>query len=79
MAERTDSREDLRNIDAPTLVITSTDDGLIPPELSRTMAEAIPEADLVVIDGAGHLSNLERPTEFTESLQRHLRRCGLTG
>ena len=78
MAERTDSRPDLAGIDVPTLVITSTDDRLISPDLSRSMAEAIPDADLVVIEGAGHLSNMERPDEFTGSLQRHLRRWGLT-
>lgn len=79
MAERPDSRPDLPKIDVPTLVITSTEDELISPDLSRSMAEAIPGADLAVIEGAGHLSNLERPEEFDELLQRHILRCGLTG
>jgi pimeloyl-ACP methyl ester carboxylesterase len=41
------------------------------------MAEKIPAADLVVIPGAGHLSNLEAPGAFDEALAAHLSRCGL--
>ena len=78
LADRPDSRPDLAGIDVPTLVITSTDDQLIAPELSRSMAGEIPDAELTVIDGAGHLSNMERPDEFTGLLRRHLERCGLT-
>jgi len=77
LAERPDSRPDLAAIDVPTLVVTSTDDQLIDPALSRSMADAIPGAELAVIEGAGHLSNMERPAEFTGSLQQHVRRCGL--
>jgi 3-oxoadipate enol-lactonase len=69
MAERPDSRLDLPGIDVPTLVITSTDDTLIPPEVSAPMAEAIPGADLLVIQGAGHLSNLEQADTFSGALE----------
>lgn len=77
MAERPDSTPDLPGIDVPTLVITSSDDTLIPPDVSAPMAERIPDARLAVIDGAGHLSNLERPDDFTRLLGEHLSRCGL--
>ena len=77
MAERPDSRADLPGIDVPTLVIASTGDQLIAPEVTAAMAEAIPDAELGTIDGAGHLSNVERPLEFDHLLQRHLERCGL--
>jgi 3-oxoadipate enol-lactonase len=77
LAERPDSRPDLPTIDVPTLVITSTDDQLIDPELSRSMADEIRGAELAVIEGAGHLSNMERPDEFTDLLRRHLGRCGV--
>jgi pimeloyl-ACP methyl ester carboxylesterase len=78
MAERPDSTPDLATIDVPTLVITSTGDRLIPPDVSSAMAEEIADAELHVIDGAGHLSNLEAPGEFDLLLLRHLRTCGLT-
>jgi pimeloyl-ACP methyl ester carboxylesterase len=77
MAERPDSRPDLPGIDVPTLVITSTGDRLITPDISSPMADAIPEAKLEVIDRAGHLSNMEAPGEFNELLLAHLARCGL--
>jgi len=77
MAERPDSRADLPGIDVPTLVIASTGDQLIAPEVTAAMAEAIPDAELGTIDGAGHLSNVERPLEFDHLLERHLERCGL--
>lgn len=68
MAQRADSRPDLAGIDVPTLVITSSADTLISPELSRAMAEAIPNARLETIEGAGHLSNLEAPERFNALL-----------
>jgi 3-oxoadipate enol-lactonase len=79
MAGRPDSTEDLAGIDVPTLVITSTDDTLIPPEASRPMAGQIPGARLEVIQGAGHLSNLEAPQVFNRLIREHLARCGLLG
>lgn len=77
MAERPDSTPDLAGIDVPVAVVTSDADTLIPQEISAPMAELIPGAELVVIEGAGHLSNLERPGEFSQLLARHVERCGL--
>ena len=77
MAERPDSTPDLAGIDVPTLVITSTGDTLIPADATRPMAEAIPGASLEVLDGPGHLSNLEAPEGFNRLLEEHFQRCGL--
>jgi pimeloyl-ACP methyl ester carboxylesterase len=77
MAERPDSTGDLAGIDVPTLIITSSEDGLIPPDATSPMAKQIPGARLAVIEGAGHLSNLEAPQEFDRLLREHLRRCGV--
>ena len=54
----------LENIRAPTLVITSEDDRLYTPDIARDMARRIAGAQLAVIEGAGHLSNLEQPERF---------------
>lgn len=75
MAERPDATPDLAGIDVPTLVITSTGDRLIPPEITSPLADAIPGAHLETIPDAGHLSNLEAPEVFTEALRAHLARC----
>jgi 3-oxoadipate enol-lactonase len=77
MAERPDSTPDLAGIDVPTLVVTSTGDRLIPPEVSSDMAGLIPQARLEVIDGVGHLSNLEATEAFDALLLEHLAACGL--
>jgi 3-oxoadipate enol-lactonase len=77
MAERPDSAPDLPGIDVPTLVVTSAGDTLIPPEVSSPVAGQIPGARLEVIEGAGHLSNLEAPDRFTQLLRGHLAACGL--
>jgi pimeloyl-ACP methyl ester carboxylesterase len=72
MAERTDSTGDLAGIDVPTLVIAASGDLLIPPDETKAMASQIPHAHLEVLEGAGHLSNLEAPDEFTHLLRQHL-------
>jgi 3-oxoadipate enol-lactonase len=69
MADRPDSRPILPEIDVPTTVLTSSGDTLIPPEVTAPMAEAISNADLVTLQNAGHLSNLEDPTGFTDALR----------
>ncbi len=64
MAERPDSVPDLPGIDVPTLVITGSEDRLIPPDVTAGIADGIPGAELVRIEGVGHLSNLEAPASF---------------
>jgi 3-oxoadipate enol-lactonase len=75
LAERADARPLLAGIDVPTTVIVGSGDTLTPPPMSEAMAEAIPGADLVVLEGAGHLSNLEDPEGFTEALRGLLGRA----
>jgi 3-oxoadipate enol-lactonase len=77
MAERADSTPDLPGIDMPTLVVTASGDTLIPPEATTPMASQIPGAQLEILEGPGHLSNLEAPEEFTRLLRGALQRSGL--
>ena len=77
MAERPDSTGDLGGVDVPTLVVTSTGDRLIPAEVSTEMAGAIPGARLEVLDGPGHLTNLEAPESFSQLLREHLSACAV--
>lgn len=51
----------LGEIDVPALVIVGECDGLLPPPLSRAIASGLPDASLVVVEKAGHLTALERP------------------
>ncbi|MBI3648229.1 MAG: alpha/beta fold hydrolase [Actinobacteria bacterium] len=77
IAGRPDSTPDLPGIHVPTLVITGSADTLILPEATAAMADQIPGAALAVIEGAGHLTNLEAPEEFNRLLEEHLARSGL--
>ena len=61
---RADTRDLLPTIAVPTLLIWGDADKRSPLRVGQTMAEAIPGARIATIAGAGHLSNLERPSEF---------------
>jgi 3-oxoadipate enol-lactonase len=63
-----DQRQRAAGIDVPTLVMCGTLDAVTPPTLSRDLAAAIPGAKLVLVDGAGHLANIEKPREFNAAL-----------
>jgi pimeloyl-ACP methyl ester carboxylesterase len=58
----------LQNITAPTLVITGSEDVLIPSENSSVLAERIPDARVRFIDGGGHLFVVEQPQQFNEAI-----------
>jgi pimeloyl-ACP methyl ester carboxylesterase len=72
MMERPDRTSWLSSIAAPTLVITSDADALIPQTESAAMAQAIPRSKLVVIPGAAHLSNVENPDAFNKAVREFL-------
>jgi pimeloyl-ACP methyl ester carboxylesterase len=72
MRDRADQTANLESIACPTLVITGGADPIIKVEDSEKMATAIPAGELRVIDGAGHLSNLESPLAFNDALNEFL-------
>jgi pimeloyl-ACP methyl ester carboxylesterase len=72
MAERADETDRLELIRVPTLVITGTEDVIIPPSESEAMAKSIPEAQLVLIPEAGHLVAYEQATAFNEAVRNWL-------
>jgi pimeloyl-ACP methyl ester carboxylesterase len=61
--------------DVAVLVLVGSKDLLTPPEHSEVMAAALPSAQLVVLEGAGHMVQLERAQEVTRHLQDLLRRA----
>lgn len=72
LAERPDSTATLAQIRVPTLIMVGEHDQLTPPPLSQALADGLPGAVLITIPDAGHLSNLENPTEFNEHLTNFL-------
>ncbi len=69
---RPDSRPDLPRIGCRTLVVVGAGDRLTPPEVAAEMAEAIPDADMAIIEGCGHLSPLEQPKKLNAVLAQWL-------
>jgi 3-oxoadipate enol-lactonase len=67
-----DQRGLLSQITPPTLVISGAQDGSIPPELGREIAEAVPDARFELLDPAGHLGNIERADEVNSLIRQHL-------
>jgi pimeloyl-ACP methyl ester carboxylesterase len=63
-------------VEVPVMVVAGERDGFTPPELSRAMAEAIPGAELLVVERGSHTAPLERPelvgTSVTEFLARRV-------
>ncbi len=77
MAHRPDSSVHLSAIHCPTLVVVGEEDVLTPPEVVRTIAERIPNAQLEIIPQAGHLPNLEQPERFNALMLQHLQKAAL--
>lgn len=77
-AERPDYTEGLAKINIPTLVVVGSADEFTPVDDARLIHQRIKGSTLVVIEGAGHLPNLERETEFDEALSTFLKSSGAT-
>lgn len=68
-AERPDYLEVLSEAAVPIVVVVGRDDEFTPVEDAELIQARVPGATLVVIQAAGHMPNLERPTEFNAALQ----------
>ncbi|HEX2301736.1 MAG TPA: alpha/beta hydrolase [Pseudonocardiaceae bacterium] len=66
LAQFPDRLADYARITVPSLVICFGDDLMIPPYLSREVAEAIPGARYEQVEGCGHFGYLERPEAVNE-------------
>jgi len=74
---RLDMHQVLRGFSGlPTLVAAGSRDAITPVQHSRRIAELIPEAELVIFQGAGHLVMIERHEELNRLLSGLVRRVG---
>jgi pimeloyl-ACP methyl ester carboxylesterase len=74
LASRDDLTERLSEVSQPTLIIHGDADIAIPMERAQVMADKIPDAELVVIPGAGHAANLSHPDPVNQALDNFLKR-----
>ena len=72
MMGRPDSTDLLSRIRVPALIVCGTEDVLTPPSDARALHEGIRGSRLELIEGAGHLSNLEAPRAFNAALAAFL-------
>jgi 3-oxoadipate enol-lactonase len=70
--ERDDIRDEIRTIQCPTLVICGKEDTLTRPREAKEIAAQIANAQLVLVDNAGHTSNVEQPAAVNLAIVRHL-------
>ena len=64
MASRTDGKDILSRFSGPCSIIVGSEDVITPIEKAKVMEQLVQGSALDVIEGAGHLSNLEKPEEF---------------
>jgi pimeloyl-ACP methyl ester carboxylesterase len=76
IVERADHRALLRRLDVPALVLCGRDDQVTPLQLSRDCAALMPDAELVIVENAGHWTPLEQPDAVAAALRALLARSG---
>jgi 3-oxoadipate enol-lactonase len=72
MARKEDDTATLATIDVPTLITAGSDDIFIPKTSAGVLREGIRNSQLHVIQDTGHVSNLERPTEYNRVMDEFL-------
>lgn len=72
-AERPDYTPLLSQIKAPALIVVGSLDEFTPIADAEFMRDRIPNSKMAVIEGAGHMPNLENPTEFNRIVEEFLK------
>ena len=69
-----DVRGDLDDVETPTLAVVGEHDRLTPRRFHEELVDGLPDAELAVVEGAGHLAMLERPRAFNAAVREFLER-----
>lgn len=72
MAQRQDQTPFLNRIVTPTLIIAGREDTITPVADAEAMHQEVRDSRLKIVEGAGHVSNLEKPAEFNEAVLEFL-------
>lgn len=67
-----DLTADIGKIRNPTLVVVGKRDAATPPEMARTLARALPKADLIELPGCGHAPMAQAPEAFIKAIAKFL-------
>lgn len=71
---RPDNRELLKELQVPAVVLCGREDQITPLALSQEMASLLPDAELVIVETAGHMTTLEQPDAVKAALAAWLSR-----
>ncbi len=69
-----DRRAQLPAIRVPTLLVAGSDDRVAPAAVMERMAQKIPGAEYVLLEGCGHLGPMDQPEPFNQALADFLER-----
>jgi len=69
-----DRRAQLPAIAVPTLLVAGSDDRVAPASVMERMAQRIPGAEFVLLEGCGHLGPMDQPDAFNQALGDFLER-----
>jgi pimeloyl-ACP methyl ester carboxylesterase len=71
---RPDARLHLAKLSCPVLLLCGESDKLTPPELTHEIAGLVPQAEVRILAGCGHMLTLEKPVEVSAALLEWLLR-----
>jgi pimeloyl-ACP methyl ester carboxylesterase len=71
-----DASDLLHRIHTPALVVAGSRDMFTPLQTAEALAEALPDAELVVVEGGTHYAAVEFPREVNEHLREFLKKVG---
>ncbi|OEJ22582.1 alpha/beta fold hydrolase [Streptomyces subrutilus] len=63
-----DSRDDLKKVSVPTLVLDCTQDAIAPPEVGAFVHQAIEGSTLITLDATGHCPHMSAPEATNEAI-----------
>ena len=69
LASRPDMLEALRAVRCPTLIVVGSEDAATTPDDARDLHAVIPDSALVILEGAGHMSNWEAAESFNQAVR----------
>ncbi|WP_310718214.1 alpha/beta fold hydrolase [Streptomyces lydicus] len=67
-----DSRDDLKSVAVPTLVLECTEDAIAPREVGAFVHRSVPGSTLVTLDATGHCPQLSAPEATNEAITAFL-------
>ncbi|HEX5584466.1 alpha/beta hydrolase, partial [Gaiella sp.] len=74
-AERPDYERLLRDLRPPALVIAGDHDAYSTKEVTDQLVAALPDPEVLILEGVGHFPNLEAPEPFDAAVRTFARRA----